>query len=93
MAAITVAKSSAPTRKSKYIDIRYHHIQDLVATKKLRIAHLHTHLLQADALKKPLAQDKFIRHRSYLSMAPIRTANANTAVDSFHARGVPFLPV
>ena len=55
MAAMTLAKFSALTQRSNYVDMRYYYIQDLVATKKLRTAHYNTHVLQTDALTKPLA--------------------------------------
>ena len=50
-AAITVANAQSHTKRSKYIDVRYHHLQESIRTGILQIFHTSSTLLQADALK------------------------------------------
>lgn len=62
MAAKAVAKSNAQTERSKYIDIRYHHVQYSEKQENVAIIHWPSDRLKADALTKPLSVDKFQRH-------------------------------
>ncbi len=69
MAAIDVAKAKAPTKRSKYIDVRFDHVQDKIRAGIIQPMHTSSALLQADALTKPLTRDKFIQHRAKLCVA------------------------
>ena len=68
-AAIAVAKSQSQTKKSKYIDVRYHFIQEAVQNGTIELVHTSSSLLQADALTKPLRIDKYTRHAAKLGLA------------------------
>lgn len=64
--AIAATKAQAPTKRTKYIDIRYHHVQELVANGTISPYHIPTDVLQADALTKPLAPTKYLKHQPKL---------------------------
>ena len=72
-AARTIATSNAPTRKSKYIDIRYHHIRDKVRSCEITTQHIPTAYMTADIFKKPIPQEPFLRHRDNLSLVPLHS--------------------
>lgn len=38
-AAIAVANTNAYNKRSKYIEIRYHHVQDSTRQKKVKVVH------------------------------------------------------
>ena len=81
--ALTLANASGPTRRAKYIDLRTHHLQDLVRRGCINILHLNSNILQADAKTKFLPTNKFLRHRAFLSLhTPLRIMP--TAVESLH---------
>lgn len=61
-AAETIAKSRGQTKRSKYIEVRWHHIRDLVARRVLDIAHLPSQTLVADILTKCLYVPQFQAH-------------------------------
>jgi hypothetical protein len=61
-----VAKQMAEevaTKRSKHIDIRYHHIRELVDGEEVMIKECRTDKMIADMLTKNLARDPFTRHR------------------------------
>lgn len=64
--AIACTKKHAPTKKSKYIDVRYHHIQDLVAAKVIETSYTKTTELQADLLTNRLGPQTFLECRPKL---------------------------
>lgn len=64
--AISCTKKQVPTKKSKYIDVRYHHIKDLEAAKVIETARTKTIELQEDLLTKPLGPQTFLEHRPKL---------------------------
>jgi hypothetical protein len=51
------------TKRSKHIDIRYHHIRELVDRGEIVIKECRTDKMIADMLTKHLAKDPFTRHR------------------------------
>lgn len=64
--AIWAAKAQVPTKRSKYIYIRYHHI--------IEPKHMPTTVLQVDALTKILGTTRYIQHRDKLKVIlPPRT--------------------
>lgn len=67
-AAEDVAKARSQTRRSKYIDIRWHHIRDLIARKLLNVVHIPSAELVADALTKCLYAPAFLRHRATMQL-------------------------
>jgi uncharacterized protein (UPF0254 family) len=51
------------TKRSKHVDIRYHHIRELVDRGEIVIEECRTDKMIADMLTKNLTRDPFIRHR------------------------------
>jgi len=45
------------------VDIRYHHIRELVDAGEIVIEECRTDKMIADMLTKPLAKEPFVRHR------------------------------
>lgn len=70
-AGIAIANARGPTKRSKYIDVRYHHIRDMVASRIITTHHHPTTTLSADALTKPLPGPTFIRHRDAMALVPL----------------------
>lgn len=68
--AISGTKKQSPAKKSKYIVIRHHHIQELVANKIIQTKHMPSPDLQADTLTKPLSPEKYIKHRNSFGVQP-----------------------
>lgn len=54
------------TKRSKYIDIRYHHLRDLVNSGDIKLHHCRTENMLADILTKPLPKDRYCALRSRL---------------------------
>lgn len=69
-AAEDIANSRGQTKRSKYIEVRWHHIRDLIAQKILRIVHLPSGQLVADALTKCLTAPTFKAHKAPLKIVP-----------------------
>ena len=59
MAALAYAKDSKYHGKTKYIDIRYHYIRDMVAHNEVALKHISTSLMIANPLTKPIGRDVF----------------------------------
>lgn len=51
---IALAKDPIAYRRTKYIEVRYHYIRDLVAYRKASVAYCNTENMLADVLTKPL---------------------------------------
>ena len=68
-AGIAVATAHSPTKRGIYIDVRYHHLQDAVKRNAIKLIHTLSAMLQADALKKPLVQQRFTNHCAKLCLA------------------------
>lgn len=54
------------TRRSKYIDVRYHQIRDFIDREIITINYCPTADMIADLLTKPLPRDSFVKHRARL---------------------------
>ena len=54
-----LAENAKISSRTKHIDIKYHHVRELIATKKVHIAHVATIHNLADILTKPLAKIRF----------------------------------
>ena len=59
MTALAYAKDSKYHGKTKYIDIQYHYIRDMVAHNAVVLKHIPTSLMIADPLTKPIGRDAF----------------------------------
>lgn len=51
------------TKRSKHIDIRYHHVRELASAGAISIRDCRSNDMVADTLTKPLAKDLFLRFR------------------------------
>ena len=60
--ALAYAKDPKYHGKSKHIDIRHHHIRDMVAQEEVVLRHISTGSMVADPLTKPIARDVFVSH-------------------------------
>ncbi|MCO5560285.1 hypothetical protein L7F22_013897 [Adiantum nelumboides] len=58
--AITLAKNLVFHSKTKHIEVRYHVVRDILATKRIELVKVHTDDNPADALMKSLALERFI---------------------------------
>ena len=67
-AAEAIAKSRSPTRRSKYIEVRHHHIKDLMRRNILALIHMPSKELIADLLTKPVSAPLFKSHVDKLSL-------------------------
>ena len=57
--AIHLVRNPIIHSKTKHIEVRYHHIRELVTEKRLEIRKIDTELNIADSLTKPLPEDRF----------------------------------
>ena len=62
MAALAYAKDPKYHKKTKYIEIKYHCIRDMVANKEVFLEHISTKNMLVDPLTKPIARDPFHGH-------------------------------
>jgi hypothetical protein len=56
---IYLAKNQVYHARTKYIDVRFHKIRELVTTGKLLLEKIHTSENAVDMLTKPVTADKF----------------------------------
>ena len=54
-----LAENAKISSRTKHIDIKYHHIRELIAMKMVHIVHVATNNNLADILTKPLAKIRF----------------------------------
>lgn len=69
-----IAEARGPTKKSKFIVVRYHHVRDLVAAKKISTHHRPSADLSADLLTKNIGPKLFSRHRAAMGIVPMPPA-------------------
>ncbi len=63
-AASLIAKNESSAKRTKHIDVKYHHIRDLVNSGKICIVDIASDDQLADALTKPLPREKHERFTS-----------------------------
>jgi hypothetical protein len=66
--AIYLAKNQVYHTRTKYIDVRFHKIRELVAIGELLVEKIHTSKNTADMLTKPITIDKF---KHYLDLTNV----------------------
>ena len=64
--AIKLATTAQIPRASRHVNIKYHHVRDLIKQKELIVTWLETNKMTADLLTKPLGSAKFITFRDLL---------------------------
>ena len=69
--AIIGAKSAAPTKKTKYIDVRHHILQQHAKDGIIKRHYVPTADLVADALTRPLTQAKFSKHTNTIQLTSV----------------------
>ena len=70
-AALSIAKDSQCTKRTKHVDIKYHFIREKVLNSKLNVKHCSSSEMVADVLTKPLTPDKFIIARKMLGVVTL----------------------
>lgn len=65
-AAQSIASKSNINARTKHIDVRFHHVRDMVSRKEVSLQHLSSISQVADILTKPLGQSFFLLLRSNL---------------------------
>ena len=66
--AITLTKNLYLYKRSRYINIKYYYIRDLVKQGKLQIKYIPTTKMVADGFTKPLERTAFNRFIAQLGM-------------------------
>ena len=66
--AIALAKNPYLHDRSRHIDIQYHHVRNLVETKKLKIKYIPIADMTADGFTKPLNYTKFNMFKDHLGI-------------------------
>ena len=66
LGAVSTSRSNKITPRTKYIDIKFHHVRSLVAGKVVDVKHIKAGFQKADILTKSLDALKFISNRLML---------------------------
>ena len=61
--AIKLTKKSSNHSQSKHIDIKFHHVRDAVATKKIHLENCPTQEIIVDLLRKRFSRPQFVKPR------------------------------
>ena len=83
--AIAISGGEKVTRNARYIDIRYHHIRDLIEKKTIEISHIPTSGMATDGLTKALMANKFKEFVELVGVSKIKAdsdSEDNKASDS-----------
>ena len=66
LGAVSTSRSNKITPRTKHIDIKFHHVRSLVASKVVDVKHIKAGFQKADNLTKNLGALKFISNRLML---------------------------
>ena len=66
--AISLTKDASLHSRSKHIDVAHHLVRERVEMCHIRVIHLRTHMMPADALTKALPVPKFARFRRMMGL-------------------------
>jgi hypothetical protein len=69
--AISLVKNSGHQARTKHIDVKYHHIRNMVKEGVIHIQYIHTSQQLADILTKPLDGQLFSRLREESNIVDI----------------------
>ncbi len=67
--AIAASSGEKIARKAYHIEIRYHHIYDLVKKGVISVSYIPSREMAADSFTKALDKDKFMEFRDMIGMA------------------------
>ena len=62
-AAINIARDRASSKRSKHIDVKYHHVRELFESELVDIQYVNTNEMLADCFTKILTGSKFVESR------------------------------
>ena len=79
--AIAVSGGEKVTRNARHIDIRYHHIRDLIEKKTIEVSHIPTGGMAADGLTKALLSNKFKEFVELVGVSKIEASGNSEASD------------
>ena len=71
LGAIQLSNNDIVSNKSKHIDLRYHFLKEHIKSNEIKLTHIRTDDMIADAMTKPLAKpkfDKFVREFGVLKV-------------------------
>lgn len=78
--AVAVVKATAQARRSKFIDIKYHHIQDNILQGFIETKYWPSGSMIAEPLTKSISISKYQQHKSSIKVVPYRPQNMPMAV-------------
>ncbi len=64
--AMNIAENNMASKRTKHIDVRYHHIRELVEKGEIEIRHLSTEKQPADMFTKNLPRTIFEKHKRFV---------------------------
>ena len=67
--AIAISGGEKVTRNARYIDIRYHHIRDLIGKGLIDVQHVSSNQMAADGFTKALPEPKFKEFRDLIGVS------------------------
>ena len=67
--SIAVSSGKKVTRNARHIDIRYHHIRDLIQKGLIKVTHVSSNQIAADGFTKALPEPKFKEFRDMISIS------------------------
>ena len=77
MSSISLAHNPVNHRRTKHIDIIYHHIRELIESKEIMLTYCPTDQMTADIMTKPLPRHKFELHRSQMGIKTFDDISSN----------------
>ena len=67
--SIAVSSGEKVTRNARHIDIRYHHIRDLIQKGLIKVTHVSSNQMAADGFTKALPEPKFKEFRDMIGVS------------------------
>ena len=67
--SIAVSSGEKVTRNARHIDIRYHHIRDLIQKGLIKVTHVSSNQMAADGFTKALPEPKFKEFRDLIGVS------------------------
>ena len=69
MGSIALSGGEKVTRNARHIDIRYHHIRDLIQKGLIEVLHVSSNQMAADGFTKALPEPKFKEFRDLIGVS------------------------